>query len=135
MKQMLLVQNDLGQALSLRDAFTEAGYAVCCATSIREAMQLILTHPFALMLLDGTMEDTPRVRMDDLISVASDDTPVLMLGADEQATDIFNARHNLHVIERDQTLRDVKALANKLTRNAFEMRDTGAASYVCKEAA
>lgn len=64
--RILLVEDDLEQALLYAQVLELSGYTVCTAMSAEEALQLLTNTEFALLISDW---DLPTMKGDDLISL------------------------------------------------------------------
>lgn len=89
---VLVVDDDLDIAESIRDVLRSGGYRVALATGGREALEAAAQHPVGLVLLDWRLPDQPMgaalVRR--LREAAGASVPIVVLSADP--TSLVEAR-------------------------------------------
>jgi DNA-binding response OmpR family regulator len=88
--QVLVAEDELRLAELLRRTLTEEGHQVVVTHNGREALQIGLTSPFDVILLDVMLPGMDGISVARRLRESKNQTPVLMLTARDAPSDIIN---------------------------------------------
>ena len=83
-KKILIVEDDPFMSRSLVRTFAREGYATSVAENAADAIELIRTEVFDLVVSDNTMPGMPGIELLDVLAMRKPDLPTILHSSDPQ---------------------------------------------------